>query len=117
MFLVSALNETAIDLKKLSTALGAGRFSFGSPERLWTYLGVRPGSVCPYAIMNDKAHAVTAVLDAGLMDADIVNFHPLINTMTVGIAPADLLTFITHFGHNPVVLDMRDLAPDILEST
>lgn len=114
MFLVSALNETRIDLKKLGAALDAGRFSFGSPERLWTYLGVRPGSVCPYAVMNDYQGAVTAVLDAAIMTHEVVNFHPLVNTMTIGVSPAGLLTFMSHFGHKPLVLDMTALAPDIM---
>lgn len=112
MFLVSALNETAIDLKKLGAALNAGRLSFGSPDRLWRHLGVKPGSVCPFAMMNDADHMVTPVLDAQMMQAGIINFHPLLNTMTIGLTPSDLLTFMAHFGHNPLVLDMRDLAPD-----
>lgn len=112
MFLVSALNETAIDLKKLSEALGAGRFSFGSSDRLWRHLGVKPGSVCPFAMMNDHDHAVTPVLDAEMMRAEIINFHPLDNTMTIGLRPADLLTFMAHFGHKPIILEMAALAPD-----
>jgi Ala-tRNA(Pro) deacylase len=112
MFLVSAANETKIDLKKLSDLLGAGRFSFGSPERLWTYLGVRPGSVCPYAIINDTGKAVTLILDAAMMKGDIVNFHPLLNTMTIGVKPDDLIKFVRSTGHEPRIVDLTTAAPD-----
>lgn len=112
MFLVSALNETKIDLKKLAPAIGADRFSFGSPERLWARLGVKPGSVCPFAIINDTDKMVTPVLDAEMMRQDLINFHPLINTMTVGVAPAGLLAFYAHIGRDPVILEMGPIAPD-----
>ena len=112
MFLVSAANETKIDLKKLSDLLAAGRFSFGSPERLWTYLGVRPGSVCPYAIINDTGKAVTLILDAAMMKGEIVNFHPLMNTMTIGVRPEDLIKFVRSTGHEPRVVDLTSASPD-----
>src|SRR3954468_15052790 len=66
MWLVVALEDRAIDLKRLGEALGAGRLSFGSPERLQKYLGVEPGSVTPFAVINDTGHQVTLVLDEGL---------------------------------------------------
>ena len=113
MFLVVAANETAIDLKKLGTVLGAsGRLSFGSPERLMTYLGITPGSVCPFTIMNDHQNLVTLVLDAHMMRADIVNYHPLVNTMTVSLSPSDLLRFAAHYAHTPVMFDPHSVRPD-----
>lgn len=115
MFLVSAANETLIDLKKLSDLLGCGRLSFGSPERLWTYLGVRPGSVCPYAIINDTGGVVTQILDAYMMKGELVNFHPLVNTMTIGVKPDDLVKFIRDTGHEPRVVDLSAAAPDKVE--
>ena len=115
MFLISALNETAIDLKKIAPMIGADRLSFGSPERLMRHLGVTPGSVCPFAAINDQDHQVNIVLDAGLMDHATVNFHPLLNTMTVGLAPRDLIKFFDHTGHKPHILDMRACAPDNLD--
>lgn len=111
MFLVVAANETAIDLKKLAPLIGAGRLSFGSAERLWTYLGVRPGSVCPYALINDRDCRVNVVLDAAMMAGDIVNYHPLLNTMTIGVAPDDLLKFIRACGHEPQIVDLTAAAP------
>ncbi len=105
MFLISAANETKIDLKGLETLLPCDRISFGSPERLWDNLGVRPGSVCPYAIINDKDHLVTPVLDAHMMRGDLINFHPLINTMTIGVTPDGLLAFFRSIGRTPRIID------------
>ena len=85
LFLITARDETAIDLKRLHAAIGAsGRLSFGSAEQLWTHLGVEPGSVTPFAIANDRSGAVTMILDANLMEHELMNFHPLVNTMTTG---------------------------------
>lgn len=63
MFLVTLQHDTPVDLKKLSDLLGAGRFSFGSPERLWKFLGVRPGSVTPLSILNDAGKEVQLILE------------------------------------------------------
>lgn len=112
MYLVVAANETRIDMKKLADVIGSGRLSFGSAERLWTYLGVRPGSVCPYAIINDTGNAVTVILDAHMMAGEIVNYHPLVNTMTIGVKPADLVKFIRSCGHEPRIVDLTPAAPD-----
>ena len=112
MFLVVAANETAIDLKKLPAVIGSDRLSFGSAERLWTYLGVRPGSVCPYAVINDRDRAVTVILDAAMMRGAIVNYHPLVNTKTIGVKPDDLVKFIRSCGHEPQITDLSPAAPD-----
>lgn len=116
MFLVVARNETAIDLKKLMTLLDCGRLSFGSADRLWTYLGVRPGSVCPFAVINDRNQQVRIVLDHSMMGYEIVNYHPMENHMTIGLSPDDLLTYIRHTGHEPWILDLTPAAPDESES-
>lgn len=112
MFLVTLRHDTMIDLKKLSDVLGAGRFSFGSPERLWENLGVRPGSVTPFAIVNDTRKAVTLVLEAGMMDEEIVNYHPLVNTMTVGLTPQHLLDYMRSIGVTPRIVDLSPACPD-----
>ena len=101
MWLVVALEDRAIDLKRLGEALGAGRLSFGSAERLKRHLGVDPGSVTPLALVNDEAHAVRLVLDRGVADGGPVNAHPLVNTMTTALSPADLLRFFAATGHTP----------------
>ncbi len=107
MFLVVAANETQIDLKKLQALLGCGRLSFGSAERLWQYLGIRPGSVCPFCLMNDTGLEVEVILDKNMMSAARVNYHPLDNAMTIGLSPADLLKFIDSTGHTPRIVDLN----------
>jgi Ala-tRNA(Pro) deacylase len=105
MWLVVALEDRAIDLKRLGEVLGAGRLSFGSADRLKRHLGVEPGSVTPLSLVNDKGHAVRLVLDRGMADGGPVNAHPLVNTMTTALAPADLLRFFEATGHTPRWLD------------
>jgi Ala-tRNA(Pro) deacylase len=105
MWLVVAIEDRAIDLKLLGERLGAGRLSFGSPERLRTYLGVEPGSVTPFSVINDADHAVRLVLDAGLKAGGPINAHPLTNTMTTAITLAGLLRFFEATGHAPQWLD------------
>ena len=104
LFLLCALGETAIDLNAVSKLLGAGRFSFGSAERLKEYLGVEPGSVTIFALINDPERRVTLLLDEGLLAHDPVNFHPLKNDATTAISPADLLKFIAALGRDPIRL-------------
>ena len=105
MWLSVIEEDRKVDLAALANRLGAGRFSFGSPERLMTHLGVLPGAVTPMALINDRDHAVQPVLDAKLLTGDPVNCHPLVNDMTLTIAPADLMRFIEACGHKPLVLD------------
>jgi Ala-tRNA(Pro) deacylase len=105
MFLIVLANETRVDMKTLPALLGCDRLSFGSPERLWQYLGVRPGSVCPFAIINDTRNEVEIILDAGMMRAERVNYHPLRNHLTIGLSPQGLLQFIDSCGHVPRMID------------
>ena len=105
MWLVVALEDRAIDLRRLGEALGAGRLSFGSPDRLRRVLGVEPGSVTPLALVNDEARQVRLALDRGLKEGGPVNAHPLVNTMTTAIATADLLRLFEATGHVPLWLD------------
>jgi Ala-tRNA(Pro) deacylase len=93
-------------------SISKGRLSFGSPDRLWTYLGIRPGSVCPFTVINDPEHKVAVILDAGMMRAEIVNYHPLDNAMTISLSPAGLLKFLAHTGHKPRIIDLTPAAPD-----
>lgn len=105
LFLVVCANETVVDLKTLPRRLGCARLSFGSPERLWTHLGVRPGSVCPFALINDRERHVQPVLDAAMMAAERVVYHPLINDLSIGLSPSDLLKFLRGTGHSPQIMD------------
>ncbi len=108
MFLITLGQRDPIDLKKLESVLNCGRLSFGSPQRLMKYLGVTPGSVTPLAILNDINHEVTQILDARMMMQDVINMHPLINTMTVGLTAPDLLKVIDRA---PTVIDLSAAAP------
>jgi Ala-tRNA(Pro) deacylase len=108
-FLVTVEEERPVDLKQLRTMIGAkGGLSFGSPEALFDCLGVRPGSVTPLAAVNDEGSRVKVFLDAALLDASVVNCHPLVNTQTTALAPADLLRFLRVVGHEPTVLSFPD---------
>jgi Ala-tRNA(Pro) deacylase len=101
-FLVVALEHAAIELKSLHRLLGAsGRFYFGSAELLRELLCVEPGSVTPFAVINDNAGRVTVVLDAAMMAHDVLNFHPLANTGTTTISREGLLRFLEATGHRP----------------
>ncbi len=102
LFLLVAPEDAAIELKSLHRLLGAtGRFSFASAELMRELLGVEPGSVTPFGVINDKESRVTVVLDRDMMKNDILNYHPLANTMTTSIASADLVRFLQATGHDP----------------
>jgi Ala-tRNA(Pro) deacylase len=104
-FLISAKAETPIDLKRLHAAIGAsGRLSFGSADQLRALLGVEPGSVTAFAVVNDREGRVSIILDEALMAHERVNFHPLVNTMTTGLSREDLVRFLTATGHPPRIL-------------
>lgn len=105
-WLVVCDEDRAVDLNALAKTLDAGRFSFGSPDRLRETLGVEPGSVTPFALINDPQATVTVVLDAGMLEFDPLNYHPLINTMTTAIRRDDLVRFIRACGHDPMVVDL-----------
>jgi Ala-tRNA(Pro) deacylase len=107
MWLVTADEDRGIDLKALGTVLGAnGRVSFGSPERLMRHLGVEPGAVTPFGLVNDTAGQVSFVLDEGLLRHDVLNFHPLTNAATTAIARDDFLRFLEAIGHKPQVMTL-----------
>jgi Ala-tRNA(Pro) deacylase len=101
-YLIVASEDAAIDLKGLHRRLGAsGRFSFGSASALQELLGVEPGAVTPFAAINDVAGKVAIVLDAPMLAHELLNFHPLVNTMTTSISRAGLITFLRACGHAP----------------
>ncbi len=105
LWLISALGETQIDLKRLHPVIGSARLSFGSAELMEETLGVTPGSVTAFALANDAGRRVTFVLDAALANSDPVNFHPLTNTATTGISQADFRRFLAALGREPIVVD------------
>lgn len=113
LFLAVAEAETRVDLVALGKALGArGRLSFGKPELMTATLGVIPGAVTPFALINDSAKALSAVIvDSRLLENDPVWFHPLENTGSTAISPQNLLDFISACGFNAQIIDLA--APSI----
>jgi Ala-tRNA(Pro) deacylase len=96
----------SVTMRALGQRLGAGRLSFGSAERLMKNLGVIPGAVTPFAVVNDRQGAVGVVLDEALLAHDPVNCHPLVNTMTTAISARDLVRFLESEGHPPRLIDL-----------
>lgn len=109
LWLVSALQQTTVDLKALPRAIGSARLSFGSPELMRDTLGVSPGSVTAYALINDRDRRVRFVLDAALLRTDPVNFHPLSNDATTAVSRDGLLAFLAALGVAPLVVDFETL--------
>lgn len=104
-FLVTVDEDAEVDLKQIHHLIGASsRVSFGKPEALMELLGVVPGSVTVFGLINDTERRVKLVLDSGLMENDIVNAHPLSNDATTSISSSDLLRFVRETGHDPLVL-------------
>ena len=104
-FLVTVDEDALVDLKQIHHLIGAAsRVSFGKPEKLMEFLGVAPGAVTVFGLINDTEQAVTVVLDEALMQNAVINAHPLTNEATTSIAAGDLLTFIRATGHDPLVL-------------
>jgi len=106
LWLVVCLEDRAIDMKDLRHRIGAGNLSFGKPDLLMETLGVEPGSVSPFALINDEGAVVNVVLDQEMMAADYLNFHPLENTRTTRITPDGLRSFIASTGHDPQVVEL-----------
>jgi Ala-tRNA(Pro) deacylase len=112
VFLVVAEEDAAIDMKTLHKRIDSARLSFGKPELLGELLGVVPGSVTPFAVINDLAARVCVILDAALLRHDRLNFHPLENTATTTIGREDFLAFLRHSGHEPRILAVSGSGPD-----
>lgn len=110
-WLVTVPSHVRVDLKKLPMALGSKKLSFGKPEDMIRLLQITPGSVTPLAVINDSEMAVKVVLDSHLLTADRVNIHPLRNTATIGIDPADLVHILNHWEHPPAVVAIPYLDP------
>ena len=108
LWLVVAREYLPIDLKALSVQLGTPRFSFGASELLLEVLGVSPGSVTPFSVINDREARVRVVLDEGMMALDPLNFHPLRNDRTTAITADDLLRFLRATGHEPIIAKLPE---------
>jgi len=109
LWLVTCLEDRRIRIRDLEREIGAKNTSFGKPDLLREALGVLPGAVTPFALMNDRGHRVGCVLDRAILDADLVNAHPLHNRATTAVSPADLLRFLERTGHVPRLVDFDAL--------
>lgn len=108
LWLVVAREEAEIDLKRLGKLLGAKSWSFAKPEVMAERLGVTPGAVTPFGLINDRERALTVVLDTGLLAHEPLHFHPLVNTATTTISGAGFRRFLAATGHEPVLLDVEN---------
>lgn len=105
LWLVVTLDHRRLDMKALAGLLDSARLSFGKPDLMEAVLGVTPGSVTPFSLLNDRDHQVNVAIDSAILGAEVANFHPLTNTMTTTIKPADLEVFIADCGHKTLVID------------
>jgi Ala-tRNA(Pro) deacylase len=106
--LVVAKDDSQVDLKRVASRLGFGRLSFGNAALLGRMLGVTPGSVTPFALINDREARVrvVVVVDEALLGFGEINCHPLQNTATTRLATADVLRFIRACGHEPFIFPL-----------
>jgi len=109
LWLISARQDTVIDLKRAPKTIGSDRLSFGNEALLCETLGVRPGSVTALGLINDLDRRVTFVIDKALWDADIVNFHPLTNTATTALTQAEFRRVLALLEREPIVVDFGNL--------
>jgi Ala-tRNA(Pro) deacylase len=105
-FLVIVPAEKRVHIKALHAVIGSSRLSFGSANRLKKYLGVDPGAVTIFALMNDSDHEVELILDQSLWKQDAFQFHPLVNTSTLVISRTNLMRFLALTGHEVKTLDV-----------
>lgn len=105
-YLVIVPDSKKADLKKFEQKIGDKKISFASAERLMKYLGVTPGSVTPFALINDSEKHIIVIVDESLWKEEIVNFHPLINTATVGIKTGDFKKFLDWCGNKTLDMDV-----------
>jgi Ala-tRNA(Pro) deacylase len=106
LWLVVCLEDSRVDLKALPARIGSGRLSFGRPELLREVLGVDPGSVTPFALINAPSGSINVVLEEAMMHHPLLNYHPLQNSATTTISSSDLLGFMHFCGHEPRILPL-----------
>jgi len=111
LFLVTCDESRTVDLKALEKAIGAARISFGKPELLLEVLGITPGAVTTFSLINDRGETprVTFAIDASLLEHDVIHCHPLHNEATTAISPEDLMRFVAACGHEALQIDFDGL--------
>ena len=105
-WLIVCLDDQPVKVSHIQKIIGAPRLSFAKPEALDDVLGVQPGAVTPFALINDVERRVTPVLDSKMLEKPVLNYHPLSNDATTAIKPGDLITFVKSMGYEPVILDL-----------
>jgi Ala-tRNA(Pro) deacylase len=108
LWLIVALEDAVINLKAAPAKIGSKRLTFGKPELLMEVLGVEPGSVTPFGLINDIEKRTNVILDEAMMRQTLLNYHPLKNDATTSITPDDLIAFITSCGHTPRIVAVSD---------
>ena len=108
LWLIVALEDAVINLKAAPARIGSKRLTFGKPDLLMEVLGVEPGSVTPFGLINDKTNRTNVILDEAMMRETPLNYHPLQNDATTAITPDDLLSFIKSCGHVPRIVAVSD---------
>jgi Ala-tRNA(Pro) deacylase len=108
VWLIVCLEDARIDLKTAPARIGSKRLSFGKADLLMQLMGVEPGSVTPFGLINDAENRITVILEERMMREPLLNYHPLSNDATTSIASADLLAFIRSCGHQPRIVALAD---------
>jgi len=106
LWLIVCLEDARIDLKTVPKKIASARLSFGKPDLLMATLGITPGSVTPFALINDSDVLVNVILEKKMMENELLNYHPLQNDATTTIASNDLVAFIKSCGHTPQIVDL-----------
>ncbi len=107
LFLLTCLENRMVDMKALHKVLDCARLSFGKPDLLWDTLGVKPGAVTPFSLINDRdaEKKVTFAMDAALQESETIHAHPLHNEATTAISSDNLMKFIAACGHTAKIID------------
>ncbi|MGI9422198.1 MAG: prolyl-tRNA synthetase associated domain-containing protein [Hyphomicrobiaceae bacterium] len=109
ILLIVAQSHTDINLKTVHKTIGCARLSFGKPDLMMDILGIEPGSVTAFSIINDTQNRIESVIvDETLMKFETINCHPLVNTATTAIGRDDLLRFIRECGHEPRIMSLNN---------
>lgn len=106
LYLIIALDKKKIDFKEVASKINSKRLTFASPELLQKYLGVEPGCVTPFGILNDTEKKVRLIIDEEVLKEEEVSFHPLVNTETITIKSKDFIRFIEHFGQEKIIIKL-----------
>ncbi len=112
LYLIVADEDQTLDLKTFHRQIGArGRLGFADPAEMKALLGVEPGALTPLGLIHDDRCMVRVVLDESLLEADVVNFHPLVNTESTSLKPHDLLRFIRATGREALLVRLSEPTP------